>query len=239
MEADWAILLRPTVRQILETLLSGPRSLTEMAARTDLTKPALQRHLKDLERLGVVARTYRPVGLSREVVYTLEGCSLHLELRPSAPDDPAGGTALSWASAGREDAEFPLAAQIPKPSDRADVVNVLRALREGTATAWPSLFLVLFGSIVKGESTKKSDIDLLVVLPGANRKFQEGVAGILADAQEAATLPIQPFFTTRESFLAARTRIDAVAAREGVVLHGDPRERDLWNRMTRYRTISI
>lgn len=239
MGADWSVLLRPTVRRILDALLSGSLSLTDLAERTSLTKPALQRHLKDLERLGVVGRAYRPIGGSREVVYTLEGCSLHLELRPPVAGDPLGGTALSWASAGYGDAEYPLTAQVPKPQDRNDIVHVLRSLERGVPDEWPTLFIVLFGSLVHGESTRKSDIDLLLVMPRDDPRLQDRLAEVLANAQEGLSLPLQPFYTDRESFLAGLNRIDAAAARHGVVVHGNRRERELWSMMTRYRTISI
>ena len=235
MEGDWSVLLKPTVRRLLQPLLERPTTLTELADATGLSKPSVLRHLRELEGLGVVSRSFRNDGVIREAVYALEGCSLHVELRPGGE---GRGSALTWASAGPSDAAHPLTAQIPKPSDRRDVVLALRALEAGVPEAWPSLLVVAFGSVVRGESTRKSDVDLLVVLPSADRHLQDRVADILADVQEEVTLPIQPFYTSRESFLAGRTTIEGVAAREGVVVHGPPGERELWDRMKRYATIS-
>lgn len=233
------MLFRPTVRRLLESLLADSKSLTALSEETGLTKPALLRHLKELERLGVVGRAYRPVGVSREVVYTLQGCSLHLDIRPpGVAGDPLSGTALSWASSGYEDPEFPLTAQIPDRSDRSEVVTVLRALKRALPEDWPALFVVLFGSLVRGESRPKSDIDLMVVLPG-NAATQDRAADAIAWAQQSVAHPIQPFFSTRASFPAQRKRMEQVAAGQGVVVHGDASERELWSLMKRYRTISI
>lgn len=242
MDEDWSILLRPTVRRLLQALLEGPTSLTDLAEATALTKPALQRHLKDLERLGVVTRAYRPAGVSREVVYSLLGCSLHLEIRqPGIPTDPLSGTVLSWASSGYEDPEFPLTHQVPDHADRDEVAAILRGLRRNAsvAQAWADLFIVLFGSIPKGEATRKSDIDLMIVLPSEDKRLREVVAETLADVQQGLAHGIQPFFTTRASFLTGAKRMDVAAANEGVVIHGARSERDLWSKMKRYRTISI
>lgn len=236
VDEDWSGLLRPTARRILDTLLQGPASFGELADATGLTKAGLQRPLANLELLGVISRTYRPVPGSREVVYALEGCSLRLDIRP--PVESVPGAALAWASPGRVDPEFPLAGQVPKPRDREEVVTALRRLRDGAPDAWDALFVVLFGSVARGESGAKSDIDLLLVLPREDRALRERLADLVARAQVDLTLPLQPFFTTRRAFLDAKTRIDAAAARDGLILHGDPRERSLWNRMTRYGTIS-
>lgn len=235
VDEAWSGLLRPTSRRILAALLGGPLSLGELAEATGFTKAGLQRPIQNLERLGILSHTYRPVGPSREVVYALEGCSLHLEITPASGP---GSLALEWASPGRADPEFPLASQVPKPKDREDVLAALRHLRERVPDAWDALFVVLFGSLVRGDSTGKSDVDLLLILPRDDRGLRERLADAVARAQSAVAHPLQPFYTTRQAFLDAKTRIDAVAAREGVILHGDPRERELWNRMTRYRTIS-
>lgn len=237
VDEDWLDPLRPTARRILDALLAGPLSLGELAEATGFTKAGLQRPLRNLERLGIVSHTYRPSGTSRQVVYALEGCSIHLEVTP--PITPgARGYALAWTTAGRSAPEFPLASQVPKPKDRDDVLTALRCLHDGAPDLWPELFVILFGSLVRGDSTGKSDVDLLLVLPKQDARARNRLADVVADAQSEVTLPIQPFWTTRTSFLDAKTKIDSVAAREGVILHGDPREREIWNRMTRYRNIS-
>lgn len=232
MEGDWSALLRPPSQRLLHALLPGPRTLTELAHDLGVTKPAIQRPLKELERLGVVRRDYRPREGTRDVVYTAVGCSLRLDILP-------GGLALAWASPGAGDAHFPLVGQVREPRDRAEVLTLLRRLEAALPDAWSGLFLVLFGSMARGESTRKSDIDLMVVLPRKDRDLQERVASAIAECQSEVEHAIQPFFTTKASFLAGEKRMDAVAAREGMVIHGAASERDLWSMMTRYRTISI
>lgn len=236
---DWAVLFRPTARLILETLLPGPRSLSELSSHTGLTKPALQRHLKDLERLGVIGHSYHPVGMSREVVYEHKGCTLHVEMRPRAPDAPLGGTVLSWASAGFVPPDLPLTAQLARAEDRRDIAEILIDLREKLPEAYDALVVIVFGSVARGEATRKSDLDLLVVLPDDGRDLKERVADRLAHVQARVQRPIQPFYTRRSEFLLGRRGVDEAAAREGIIVHGSWRERDVWTRMRRYGNISV
>ena len=47
-------------RRLVETLREGPRSVTELAAETPISRPAVSRHLSVLERAGLV--THRGEG---------------------------------------------------------------------------------------------------------------------------------------------------------------------------------
>jgi DNA-binding transcriptional ArsR family regulator len=51
-----AALADPTRRAILARLASGQRSVTELARPFDMTLPAISKHLKVLERAGLIAR---------------------------------------------------------------------------------------------------------------------------------------------------------------------------------------
>src|SRR6185503_557395 len=61
MQADhlsttFAALADPTRRAILARLTSGEASVTELAEPFDMSMPAISKHLKVLERAGLVAR---------------------------------------------------------------------------------------------------------------------------------------------------------------------------------------
>jgi DNA-binding transcriptional ArsR family regulator len=53
----FAALADPTRRAILARLSRGEASVTELAAPFDISLPAISRHLKVLERAGLIART--------------------------------------------------------------------------------------------------------------------------------------------------------------------------------------
>ena len=56
LTTTFAALADPTRRAILARLASGETSVTELARPFDMTLPAVSKHLKVLERAGLIAR---------------------------------------------------------------------------------------------------------------------------------------------------------------------------------------
>src|ERR1700687_683010 len=56
LSATFAALADPTRREILARLLSGERSVTELAEPFNMSMPAVSKHLRVLERAGLIAR---------------------------------------------------------------------------------------------------------------------------------------------------------------------------------------
>ena len=56
LDATFAALADPTRRSILARLASGEASVNELAAPFDMSQPAISKHLKVLERAGLVSR---------------------------------------------------------------------------------------------------------------------------------------------------------------------------------------
>ena len=56
LDATFAALADPTRRAILARLASGEASVTELAEPFKMTQPAISKHLKVLERAGLVSR---------------------------------------------------------------------------------------------------------------------------------------------------------------------------------------
>jgi len=56
LDATFAALADPTRRAILARLASGEASVTELAEPFDMSQPAISKHLKVLERAGLVTR---------------------------------------------------------------------------------------------------------------------------------------------------------------------------------------
>jgi DNA-binding transcriptional ArsR family regulator len=56
LDAVFAALADPTRRAIVARLASGEASVTELAEPFDMTQPAISKHLKVLERAGLVSR---------------------------------------------------------------------------------------------------------------------------------------------------------------------------------------
>ena len=56
LNATFAALADPTRRAILARLISGECSVTELAEPFDMSMPAVSKHLRVLERAGLIAR---------------------------------------------------------------------------------------------------------------------------------------------------------------------------------------
>jgi DNA-binding transcriptional ArsR family regulator len=56
LSATFAALADPTRRAILARLASGERSVTELAEPFDMSMPAVSKHLRVLERAGLIVR---------------------------------------------------------------------------------------------------------------------------------------------------------------------------------------
>lgn len=59
LSATFAALADPTRRAILTRLATGEASVTEIAAPFDLSQPAISKHLRVLERAGLIERGRR------------------------------------------------------------------------------------------------------------------------------------------------------------------------------------
>ncbi|HYO74825.1 MAG TPA: metalloregulator ArsR/SmtB family transcription factor [Thermoanaerobaculia bacterium] len=57
LSATFAALADPTRRAILARLVTGEASVTELAEPFDMSLPAISKHLKVLERAGLIARS--------------------------------------------------------------------------------------------------------------------------------------------------------------------------------------
>jgi len=70
LDRTFAALADPTRRAILARLAAGEASVTELAAPFDMSQPAVSKHLKVLERAGLIARSRdrqrRPARLQAE-----------------------------------------------------------------------------------------------------------------------------------------------------------------------------
>ncbi len=95
LSATFAALADPTRRAILARLTRGEASVTELAEPFEMSLPAVSKHLKVLERAGLVARgreaQWRPCRLEakplRDVASWVERYRWHWEARFDRLDD--------------------------------------------------------------------------------------------------------------------------------------------------------
>lgn len=235
---------RGTRKALLEALIEETRSLSDLEARTGVTKPTLSKHLHDLEERGLVEKTMKTTARGREARYALRTYTAFSHI------DPRKGALLAFESHDDWDLRFPLVEQVPQAEFRRD----LRAYLDHLVGAWEGRadgpLVVLYGSVARGEGTWKSDIDWIVVLdPRGGQVETRGrepsaterrVRDALADAASEAEHALKAEFVSRTKFVERQDGIFGEAKREGLIVFGDLWGAwDLWKLVTRYRRITI
>lgn len=95
LSATFAALADPTRRAILARLISGEKSVTELAEPFEMSMPAVTKHLKVLQRAGLISKgreaQWRPCRLEaapmREAAQWMEPYRRHWEQRLDRLDD--------------------------------------------------------------------------------------------------------------------------------------------------------
>ena len=76
LDATFAALADPTRRAILARLASGEASVTELAEPFKMTQPAISKHLKVLERAGLITRSreaqFRPCRIEPKALQDID-----------------------------------------------------------------------------------------------------------------------------------------------------------------------
>src|SRR6516162_8540713 len=117
LDATFTALADPTRRAIVARLAHGDATVNELAAPFDMTLPGISKHLKVLERCGLISRTrhaqFRPCHLERQAldaamtwieenrrIWTERFDKLDAHLRDIQQAAPAGGTGARGATPG-------------------------------------------------------------------------------------------------------------------------------------------
>jgi len=117
LDATFTALADPTRRAIVARLAHGDATVNELAAPFDMTLPGISKHLKVLERCGLISRTrhaqFRPCHLERQAldaamtwieenrrIWTERFDKLDTHLRDIQQAAPAGGTGTPGSDPG-------------------------------------------------------------------------------------------------------------------------------------------
>jgi DNA-binding transcriptional ArsR family regulator len=84
LDATFAALADPTRRAIVARLAAGDATVTDLAAPFEMTLPGISKHLKVLERCGLISR------------------SQHAQFRPCHLEQDALDSAASWIEEHRQ-----------------------------------------------------------------------------------------------------------------------------------------
>jgi len=230
----YGILFKETTKRIIENLLIGKKSLTELADLLDLSKPTLQqRYLGSLEELGIITKRLEKNSKGREAYYHLERFSLFLSI------DPENKRGISFVSSARFQLPAMLLEQISDGEFREDLKLLMDRIGD-MARPDGSSYIMVFGSVARGEDTWKSDIDIAVLQPQWDDGARKAYLDLLSEITMSTKHQIKPQFFSFEEFENGESALIREIKDSGIVIFGDIfGGENIWSEMKRYRNITI
>lgn len=218
-----------TPKKIINALLMGDKTLTELSNEVEISKQALLKHLSQLEDQGFIQSKSSP-GNSVQKAYSLTSNTMLLSISKD-------GYAISCSNPGFLDEEHPLLAQVSQPEFREELRKYLERIKKIQTGA----AVVLYGSVAKGEAKRESDIDLSLVKSAWKKKEQEELRDIVSDLAVEGSLPhsLSLNFQTYGNLKSPTNDIQREILEDGILLYSGASEtgEDLWQILKRYKSI--
>ncbi len=229
-------ILKSTPRKIIETLVEGEKSLTEIADKLGLSKPGVSKHLKEMKLIGVVDEKKEKTETGIETFYSLNHFVLTLII------NPGGRSIIGLRSKGPFSPRLLLLEQVEEGEFKKDLKKFLEAVIELDEDNRPE-YIILFGSVAGGKGTWKSDIDLCILHrrwdeeDGASkREIEKLISQVIMETNHE----IKPHFLDVLEFINGKSMLNKEIKESGLMIYGDIYGWDeLWRKMKRYKSITL
>lgn len=215
--------------RIIELLVDGEKSLTELSGKLSVTKTMALRMLSDLEDSGLIESRIVKNHNGRSRLFKLKEFSLVLSY------DSKTASVLSFRADAPIDLANLLVGQVPQADFRRAVQVYLTAVKPPTGR----FATVLFGSAARGNAGAKSDLDILFLADQWENPQTERIRDALADAVVEAGHQAVSHFKTFDDFLGDGSSMARSIRREGIIIQAGGKVEDLWKAMQRYRNIWV
>ena len=227
-------ILKSTPKKIIETLISeGEKSLTEIADKLGLSKPGVSKHLKELKSIEVVTERKEKTETGIENFYSLNHFALTLII------NPGGRSIIGFRSKGPFSPRLPLLEQIEEGEFKKDLKKFLEAVVRLDEEKRPE-YIILFGSVARGEGTWKSDIDLCILHLIWDELDKSEMEELISQVVMKTKHAIKPHFLNLLEFESGKSMLNKEIKESGLVIYGDIYGRDeLWRQMKRYKSIML
>jgi len=227
-------ILRKTSRKILEYLnAEGEKSLSVMTGSLGLSKPAVIKHLKELESIGIVSKRKEKTETGVETFYSLNRFSLVMIFNPE------NKTMINIKSFSDFKLQHLLLEQVEDEEFKEDLREFLTGVAELGEEDLPR-YIILFGSVARGEGTWKSDVDVALLDLKWERDAKKKIEELISDVTMGAKHPLKPHFLALLEFEGGDSLLIKEIKESGLVIYGDIfRRRNLWREMKRYRNIIL
>jgi len=212
-------------KKIIELLVKKERSLTELSKSLEMSKSGVLKHLGKLMSSDMIKKQMVTNEKGRESVYSLKNTSYFLSLIPD------NDTIVELTTHSTFELKYLLAEQIPQQNIKEEIKILLKNL-----TDIP--FTILYGSAAKGESTWKSDIDLLFLKDSWSNRDKENIQDEISEINMELDHQVKPIFKTFSVFKEQSSLINEIK-KEGIIIYGDIfTQQEVWKEMKRYRNFT-
>jgi len=223
------IIFSTKTKQILNLLIKGDKSLTDLANIISVSKPTILKYLDSLEESGIISSKIIITNVGREKRYFISAYSQVLNI------DPTKGL-INFTINESLNFDFPLIGQIPQQKFRNAVKITLEKILEKFKL---KLSLIVYGSIARGEATPKSDLDLMLLsLNKWNTKLKNKIMDALYESAVDTQLQVKPLFRNLDEFVKSDDSITKQIKKEGIIIHDSLDSEGLWKTMQRYWNIT-
>lgn len=184
-------LFNASQKRIIEILLTGNKTLPEIASALGISKPGTSKYLKKLEQLNIVKGTYERNADGRTIRYSLQPFHMVLSI------DPQLKTTFNFRADDVLDTDFFLLGYIPQKEFRKEVKEYLNQISK---VDFAPYLIILYGSVAQGSANRKSDIDLLIIKDNWIKKDKEKVLQQIAKATIHTKHQAKPLFLSFDKF---------------------------------------
>lgn len=224
-------LLNSYQKRIIELLLHGDKTLSDIARELGISKPGASKYLKKLEELNMIKGEYERNYRGRAVRYHLQPFHMVISI------DPDSKTALSFVADDVLDEDFFLIGAIPQKEFRGEVKEYLKQITKVDLVRY---LIIVYGSVAQGSANRKSDIDLLIIKDNWTKNEKDKILEQIAKATTNTNHQAKPLFLNSDEF----KTIDKILAKEikdnGIIVYKKGKQ---WNEikqeLKRYKNIMI
>lgn len=230
----YGILFKARTRQIIDLLLAGEMSLTELSRAMDMSKPSLQQnYLGEMERAGIVRKRMERNDVGREARYSLRRFSLFVCI------DPADGKVVSLSTETGYSLPSLLVEQVQGDGFGKEVRMIVEGLSSLDSSQRPD-YVILFGSVARGEGTWKSDIDVALLRSRWTNEAKACNIDALSEMTDRSDHRVKPCFFTLDEYGSDNNPMIGEIKEDGMVVYGEIFGEDgIWKGMKRYGNFTL
>jgi DNA-binding Lrp family transcriptional regulator len=224
-------LLNKYESQIIELLIQNDKTLSEISAEMDISKPATSKHLKKLEEKKIIKGVYERSLVGRTIKYSLQQFHMVFSV------DPINKFIIGFKANEPIDINYIYLGYIQQKEFREEVKIYLKEINN---ISFDKYLVILYGSVAKGTAHQKSDIDLLILKENWSKKDKDFVLGKIAIASDKCNHQAKPLFKSFKEFLDIDTSLQKQIKEDGIILYEKGKQwSEIKQQLRKYKIITI